>query len=147
MGLVVLRMSYKLQPLKDVRFSRHGLFKSQSCHLQETIRNSNIFSTRYLWNRKCVGAEICRTFEERRDQSVDKTSDQNIVIQLFQKYLARGRKFSNGHNWRGAAYGHELFRTSLSLFETYKLVYIPFENETHTWKRSLVSVTGYRSTY
>ena len=62
--------------------------------LQENIKNSNIFSTRYLWKRKCVGAEICRTFEERRDPSVNKTSDQNIVIQLFHKSLARGRKFS-----------------------------------------------------
>ena len=59
--------------------------------LQENIRNSNIFSTRYLWKRKCVGAEICRTFEERRDLSVDKTSDQNIVIQLFHKYMVRSK--------------------------------------------------------
>ena len=62
--------------------------------LQENIRNSKIFSTRYLWKRKCVGAEICRTFEEQRDLSADKTLDQNIVIQLFHKYLTRDRKFS-----------------------------------------------------
>ena len=76
-------------------FSSKDMDYSKVNHvLQENIRNSNIFSTRYLWKRKCVGAEICRTFEERRDLSVDKTSDQNIAIQLFHQYLARGRKFS-----------------------------------------------------
>ena len=62
--------------------------------LKENIRNSNIFSTRYLWKIKCLRAEICRTFEERQDLSVDKISDQNIVIQLFPKSVARARKFS-----------------------------------------------------
>ena len=76
-------------------FSSEDMDYSKVNHvLQENIRNSNIFSTRYLWKRKYVGAEICRTFEERRDLSVDKTSDQNIVIELFHKYLVRGRKFS-----------------------------------------------------
>ena len=69
--------------------------------LQENIKVEDLPHSIFLTEDVFWGTESCRTFEARRNLSVDKTSNQNSVIQFFHRYFTRGGKFSETSITRG----------------------------------------------